>query len=120
MAKKPNGMEIADFKKRLDASDELTKELLLAIHGDPDINVEGLVPLVKRLDATITSAMKKVLDLERWKEITEENKGTISIKRSVLFTRVLAIAGAVGILVSALIGITQVIDWLVKQGILTP
>lgn len=120
MAKRPAGMEIAEFKKRLDASDELTKELLLAIHGDPDINVEGLVPLVKRLDATITSAMKKVLDLERWRDTTEESKGTISIKRSILFTRILAIAGAGGILISAAIGVTQVIDWLIKQGILKP
>ena len=61
MAKKttPIDMQIKQFEKRLDESDELTKELLLAIHGNESLNVDGLIPVVqkfgKKLDELIVT-----------------------------------------------------------------
>lgn len=120
MAKKttPIDMQIKQFEKRLDESDELTKKLLLAIHGDESLNVEGLIPVVQRFAKQLAHLITRVDEQERWKNLSEENRGMIQIKRSVLIQRILAGAGLVGILVSAAIGVTQIIDWLGKQGIL--
>lgn len=120
MAKKttPIDMQIKQFEKRLDESDELTKELLLAIHGNESLNVDGLIPVVQKFGKKLDEAILKVAELERWKNLFEESRGMIQIKRSVLVQRILAGAGVVGIIVSAIIGITQIIDWLGKQGML--
>ena len=120
MAKKttPRNMQIKQFEERLDQSDELNKKLLLAIHGDEKLNVEGLIPIVKKFETKLNDAINKVDDLEIWKNLFEESRGMIQIKRSVLIQRILAGAGVVGIVVSAVIGITQIIDWLHTQGLL--
>jgi hypothetical protein len=54
--------------------------------------------------------------LQNWQKMVEERRGTLSIKTSVLLTRVLAIIGAAGVIVGAIAGVTQFIDWLQKQG----
>lgn len=120
MAKKttPRDMQIKQFEERLDESDELTKKLLLAIHGDEKLNVEGLIPIVQKFGKQLNDVAIRVGEQERWKNLFEESRGMIQIKRSVLIQRILAGAGLVGILVSAAIGITQIIDWLGKQGML--
>lgn len=121
MAKRPpRNMQIAEFEKRLDKSDELTEKLLLALHGDKKLNVEGLIPLVNRLSSGLGDAVTEVSSLKEWKRLIEENRGVIQIKRSVLVQRALAIVGAIGLIVSAAIGVTQLIDWMYKQGIITP
>lgn len=117
---KPTNMQIKEFEKRLDKSDEVTEELLLAIRGDEKLNIEGLIPLVQRFGGKLEDAMTRLSELERWKNLFEESRGMIQIKRSVLIQRILAGAGVVGIIVSAMIGLTQIIDWLYKQGILAP
>lgn len=120
MAKKttPRDMQIKQFEERLDESDELTKKLLLAIHGDEKLNVEGLIPIVQKFGKQLNDVAIRVGEQERWKNLFEESRGMIQIKRSVLIQRILAGAGVVGILISAIIGITQIIDWLGKQGML--
>src|SRR5688572_19591924 len=98
MAKRPHptNMQIKEFEKRLDESDELTKKLLLAIHGDENLNVAGLIPIVQKFGKKLDDAIGKVAELERWKNLFEESRGMIQIKRSVLIQRVLAGAGVVG------------------------
>lgn len=120
MAKKttPRDMHIKQFEARLDKSDELNEKLLLAIHGDEKLNVEGLIPIVQKFEKKLDGAIAEVADLKHWKNLFEESRGMIQIKRSVLIQRILAGAGVIGIVVSAVIGVTQIIDWLHTQGLL--
>jgi hypothetical protein len=112
--KPPVDMQIQQFEKRLDESDELTKQLLLTLKGSASMNIQGALPLLQEMSKELKQAVSDISDIQRWKKVMDESKGTLSIKTSVLITRILAFIGAGTAIVGAFAGVTQFIDWLNK------
>jgi hypothetical protein len=116
---KQKPMHIAQFERRLDQSDELIKDLIVAIQGDDKLGIKGAIPLLKEVTPKVDEALDKVDRLERRIETFEQSKGVIAIKTSTILTRGLQIIGGLGILASVIVAIMQLIDWLKKEGLLT-
>jgi hypothetical protein len=114
----PTDVEIKNFERRLDQSDELTKQLLIALKGSASMNIQGALPLLEELRKDLKEAVTDVSDLKRWRKIVEESKGTVSIKASVFLTRVLQVIGGAGVIASIAVAVMHLIDWLKKQGLL--
>lgn len=107
-------MQIKEFEARLEKSDDLVKDLILAIKGSASMNIQGALPLLQEMNKEVKQAMKDISDIQRWRTTVEASKGMISIKTSVLLTRFLAFIGFCATLVGVFLGITQLIDWINK------
>jgi hypothetical protein len=112
--RKPINMQIKEFEARLEKSDDLVKDLILAIKGSSSMNIQGALPLLQDMSKELKQAMKDISDIQRWRTTVEASKGMISIKTSVLITRVMALIGIVATAVGVFTGITQLIDWINK------
>lgn len=117
MAKRP--MRIIEFETRLDRSDELLKDLMSAIEGNPKLGIKGAIPLLNEMAEKIETAMSDVSKVNRRLDSFEQSKGIIAIKTSTIFTRILQIIGAVGVIASIGVAVMQLIEWLQKQGLLS-
>lgn len=110
--------EVESILKRLTQQDRILEHLSQLIKGSSALNIEGVLPMLRTMKTTQEKIVSDVQHLQNWKAKELESKGTISIKTSILITRILAIIGALGVLVGAILGITQFIDWLhIQQSI---
>lgn len=107
-------MQIKEFETRLEKSDDLVKELLLTLKGSASMNFQGVLPLVQEMRNELKEAVKDISDIQRWRTTVEASKGMISIKTSVLLTRIMAVIGVGATLVGVFTGITQLVDWINK------
>ena len=110
--------EVESILKRLTQQDRVLDQLSQLIKGSSSLNIEGVLPMLRTMKTTQEKIVTDVQHLQNWREKEIESKGTISIKTSILITRVLAIIGAIGVLVGAVLGATQFIDWLHAQELL--
>lgn len=115
MAKqKPINMQIKEFENRLEKSDDLIKDLLLTLKGSASMNIQGALPLLQEMSRELKEAVREISDIQRWRTTVEASKGMISIKTSVLLTRILAVIGAGATLIGVFTGMTQLVDWINK------
>lgn len=121
MAKLKQDMEIVEIRKRLtdqdrvlDQQSDALKEIMQLLKGSVNLNMEGLIPMINNIEKSIKEMISDIEHLKRWKKMQQENKGKFTISFSVLLTRVLAVVGGVGMIVSIALGIKQLIDWLHK------
>ena len=66
--------------------------------------------MVNEMKDSMSQVCTDVAHLQRWKKKEQESKGTFTIRTSVFITRLLAIIGAVGVIVGAALGGLQIIE----------
>lgn len=114
-------MEIVEIRKRLtdqdkvlDQQSDALKEIMQLLKGSVNLNMEGLIPMINKIQEGLQLVISDVEHLKRWKKMQQENRGKFTISFSVLLTRALAVIGGVGMIVSIALGVKQLIDWLNK------
>lgn len=114
-------MEIVEIRQRLTDQDKVMKEqsdalkeIMYLLKGSVNLNMEGLVPMINKIEEGLRLVISDVEHLKRWKKMQQENKGKFTISLSVLLTRVLAIIGGIGTIVAIALGVMQLVDWLKK------
>lgn len=112
-------MRIVEFETRLNRSDELLNDLIAAIEGNPKLGIKGAIPLLKEVAEKLETTMDDVTRVNHRLDSFERSRGVIAIKTSIIFTRILQIIGAFGILASISVAVMQLIEWLHKQGLLS-
>lgn len=109
--------EVKDIIKRLDhqdqrfnGQDEMLKDIQRLLKGSVSLNLQGILPMVNEMKDSMSQVVSDVAHLQRWKKKEQESKGTFTIRTSVFITRLLAIIGAVGVIVGAMLGGLQIIE----------
>ena len=109
--------EVKDIIKRLDnqdqrfnGQDEMLKDIQRLLKGSVSLNLQGILPMVNEMKDSMSQVCTDVAHLQRWKKKEQESKGTFTIRTSVFITRLLAIIGAVGVIVGAALGGLQIIE----------
>jgi hypothetical protein len=112
-------MEIVEIRKRLTDQDRVMKEqsdalkeIMYLLKGSVNLNMEGLVPMINKIETSIHQMISDIEHLKRWKKMQQENRGKFTISFSVLLTRVLAIIGGFGTVIAIALGIKQLLEWL--------
>lgn len=109
--------EVKDIIKRLDhqdhrfnGQDEMLKDIQRLLKGSVSLNLQGILPMVNEMKDSMSQVVTDVAHLQRWKKREQESKGTFTIRTSVFITRILAIIGAIGVIVGAALGGLQIIE----------
>ena len=102
--------------KRLDQSDELTKDLTTAIEGDPKRGIPGFVPTMNKALDQIETNSSRITTIERWVTNQEINRGTFSLKWSNLGSMIIKGVGVLTLTATFLTAASAFVDWLHKKG----
>lgn len=116
-------MEIEAIKQHLDKQDKdlqvlrnndtilenSMKEILGLLKGSFITDSKGLIQNMKEMRESSDKIVKDVGVLYSWKKTLEDSKGTLTIRFSILFTRVLAIVGGIGTIVAVALGIKELL-----------
>jgi hypothetical protein len=95
---------------RLEIQDDMLKDISKVLKGSVALGLQGVVPMMNEMKASMSQVVSDVAHLQRWKKREQESKGTFTIRTSVMITRILAIIGAVGVVVGAVLGGLQIIQ----------
>jgi hypothetical protein len=96
--------------KRLEDQDDMLKDISKVLKGSVALGLQGVVPMMNEMKASMTQICSDVAHLQRWKKREQESKGTFTIRTSVMITRILAVIGAAGVLIGAVLGGLQIIQ----------
>lgn len=135
MGKQPDkfkeSMEIEQIKMHLNRQDQILKEqnetlkeqdhnlnllkggvneVLGLLKGSFATDSKGMISNVKEMRESMGQIVSDIAHLQRWKKMVQDSKGTLTIRFSVLFTRVLAIIGGLGTIVAIALGIKELIQ----------
>jgi len=90
--------------QRLTNQDRMLDDISKVIKGSVSLNLQGVLPMVNEMKDSMHQIVSDVAHLQRWKKREQESKGTFTIRTSVMITRVLAVIGAIGVVVGAILG----------------
>lgn len=135
MAKQPDkfkeSMEIEQIKMHLNKQDQILKEqnetlkeqdhnldilkgavneVLNLLKGSFATDSKGLIQNTKEMRESVAQIVSDIAHLQRWKKMVQDSKGTLTIRFSVLFTRILAIIGGLGTVVAIALGVKELIQ----------
>lgn len=96
--------------QRLTNQDRVLDEISKLIKGSVNMNLQGMIPMVNEMKGSVGQVVSDVAHLQRWKKREQESRGTFTIRTSVMITRILAIIGAAGVVVGAVLGVIQIIE----------
>lgn len=95
---------------RLANQDRMLDDISKLLKGSVSLNLQGILPMVNEMKDSMGQVVSDVAHLQRWKKREQESKGTFTIRTSVMITRALAVIGAIGVLVGAVLGILQAVE----------
>lgn len=109
MAKKitQDDMDIDEIRGRLTTQDKTLNEILIVLRGSISTDTHGLMQRVKEIKGQLDQVISDIAHLQRWKKMMDDNKGKLTITFTTLFTRVLAVIGALGSLVGIVLAIKE-------------
>lgn len=93
--------------KRLEVQDEMLKDISKVLKGSVALGLQGVVPMMNEMKTSMGQVCSDIAHLQRWKKREQESKGTFTIRTSVMITRILAVIGAVGVVIGAILGSLQ-------------
>lgn len=99
---------------RLSNQDRMLDDISKLLKGSVSLNLQGILPMVNEMKDSMGQVVSDVAHLQRWKKREQESKGTFTIRTSVMITRILAVIGAIGVLVGAVLGGLQAIETYTK------
>jgi hypothetical protein len=74
VAKKIPVDEMKELNDRLDYQDKRQEQIIWLIQGNPELQIEGLIPVLKRVD-------KDVQDMKAWRDEEALLKGKFDVKK---------------------------------------
>lgn len=96
--------EVEEIMHKLNQQDRILEDISKLLKGSVSLNLQGIIPMINDMKQSMVQVVSDVADLQRWKKQEQESKGTFTIRTSVMITRILAVIGAVGIIVGAILG----------------
>lgn len=102
--------EMTSIKSHLDSQDKTLGEILTILRGSVSMGVDGVLSKLKEVEKVQKEMISDIEHLKRWKKITQDSRGQITITVSQLFTRILALLGAGGTLIGIILGIKNLFE----------
>lgn len=98
---------LRDIEKQQKTQSDTMKEVLILLRGSVAMGVNGILEDHKEIRKQLIEFSKGLADLERWQQEITDSKGKITITVSQLFTRTMAVIGALGTMVAIILGIKE-------------
>lgn len=122
--KTKQSVEIETIKKHLDRQDKILeglqgdntvleksmKEILDLLKGSFIMDSKGLIQNMKDMREIADNTKTELSTMALWIKNFEDSKGTLTIRFSVLFTRVLAVIGGLGVVASIALAIKELLE----------
>lgn len=107
-------MEIDAIKQTLEhiehtqnVQSDTLKEVLILLRGSVAMGVNGILEEHKQIKKQLIEFAKALRDIEEWRQDVIDSKGKITITIGALFTRTMAVIGAIGTVVAIVLGIKE-------------
>lgn len=122
--KTKQSVEIETIKKHLDRQDKILeglqgdntvleksmKEILDLLKGSFIMDSKGLIQNMKDMREIADNTKTELSTMALWIKNFEDSKGTLTIRFSVLFTRILAVIGGLGVVASIALAIKELLE----------
>lgn len=122
--KTKQSVEIETIKQHLDRQDQILeglkgndevleksmKEILGLLKGSVIMDSKGLIQNMKEMREISNHTKTELSTISLWVKNFEDSKGTLTIRFSVLFTRVLAAIGGLGVVASIALAIKELLE----------
>lgn len=122
--KTKQSVEIETIKKHLDRQDKILeglqgdntvleksmKEILDLLKGSFIMDSKGLIQNMKDMREIADNTKTELSTMALWIKNFEDSKGTLTIRFSVLFTRVLAVIGGLGVVASIALAVKELLE----------
>lgn len=122
--KTKQSVEIETIKKHLDRQDKILeglqgdntvleksmKEILDLLKGSFIMDSKGLIQNMKEMREISNHTKTELSTISLWVKNFEDSKGTLTIRFSVLFTRVLAVIGGLGVVASIALAVKELLE----------
>lgn len=117
-------VEIETIKQHLDRQDKILeglkgdntvleksmKEILGLLKGSFITDSKGLIQNMKEMRELSDHTKTELSTISLWIKNFEDSKGTLTIRFSVLFTRVLAVIGGLGVVASIALAVKELLE----------